>query len=259
MLDGFLLKKLSSVFVHVIPGIPILVLVLLLSRRLWPRFSYAFSILLVSVLIALSSPLVSNYFVSKLESHYPVLSNAPNDTKLILVLGWGHNEAPNRPPNSILAAGALSRLTEGVRLWQTQPDAVLAVSGAGLYGDISHAQAMKHMALVSGVPEASIITFDTSRDTAEEIESAVSYIKNNSTRDRQRLVIVSSATHLPRAALMIDDKGIAYSMAPTDFLVGNSPWYRAGSDSVYYFDRALHEWVGMLWHRLSRSVLAQSE
>jgi uncharacterized SAM-binding protein YcdF (DUF218 family) len=251
VIDGFLLKKLVSVFVHVIPGVPLLLLFALLSRRWYPRFSTVVSLLLVGLLIALSMPPISNFFIARLENRYEPLLAAPDDTGLILVLGYGHHDADDRPPNSILSASALSRITEGVRLWKTMPDATLAVSGAGLYGAMSHAQAMKNMALALSVPEAKITTFEKARDTADEIATAARSVTNLPDIEAQRLVVVSSATHLPRAALMLAGKEVTFTMAPTDYLAGNAPWYRAGSGSLHHFDRALHEWVGMFWHRLT--------
>ena len=178
------------------------------------------------------------------------LEVAPADTALILVLGFGHNDAPGRPPNSVLTAGALSRVTEGVRLWRTQPNSTLAVSGAALYRTLSHAQAMKNMSLVLGVPEENITMFDETLDTADEIRTAARYIKNSKPNEQERLVVVSSATHLPRAALMLQRESVMHTMAPTDYLAGNAPWYRFGSGALYSFDRAVHEWVGMAWYKI---------
>jgi len=250
MLDGFIVKKLLSLFVHIIPGVLILLLAVLLCRRWVPRLSYAISILLVLALIVLSRPPVSNYFVERLEHQYPPLLQAPSDTALILVLGYGHNYAPGRPPNSVLTAGALSRLTEGVRLWRSQPQSMLAVSGAGLNQAISHAQAMKNMALFLDVPEEKITLFEHTRDTANEIRTALEYLDDRALNEPGRLVVVSSATHLPRAALMLEGKNIDHSMAPTDFLAGNASWYGSGSSALYILDRAVHEWVGMLWYKI---------
>ncbi len=254
MFDGFVLKKLISMFVQVIPGVPILLLISLLLRRWLPKLSYELSLFLTILLIGLSLPSVSNHFVAKLENSYPPLAETPSDTAAVLVLGYGHNEAPDRPPNSILTAGALSRLMEGIRLWQSKPDTLLIVSGAGLYGSVSHAQAMKNMALTLGVPDNKITTFHHTRDTAEEILAAVQLVQQSDhASDTARLVVVSSATHLPRAATMLNRHSIAFSMAPTDYLAGYAPWYRADSNYVTNFDRALHEWVGMLWFHLKHA------
>ena len=134
MIDGFLLKKFVSVFVHFIPGVPLLLLCSLLLRRWLPRVSIFLSLFFCAILVAGSFPSVTNTFVRQLEDRYPVLQRVPDDTGLILVLGYGHVIADDKPINTLLFPVALARLTEGVRLWKTGPaenqELKLAVSGA---------------------------------------------------------------------------------------------------------------------------------
>ena len=253
MIDGFLIKKLVSVVLHLIPGMLLLLLMSLLLRRRLPRLSFFFSVLLCLLLIAASMPQVSNYFVAKLEDQYPVLQVIPADTTLILVLGAGHTYSEDRPVNSVLSPVALSRLVEAVRLWKTRPEVTLVVSGASA-GAFSHAELMQNMAIELGVPAEKILRFDQTVDTEAEITLAIQTLKKTQVDDvskpvEKRLVVVSSATHLPRAALLLEHYEVLYSLAPTNFLVSTA--HRLPSvSSVLSLDRAFHEWVGMAWYRL---------
>ena len=251
MLDGFILKKLVSVFVHIVPGTFFLLLLSILCRRWLPKTSTILSVFLCCFLIAGSFPPVSNFVVANLENRFPVVQEVPADTGLILVLGYGHNDAVDRPTNSILTAGALSRITEGVRLWKTKPSSTLAVSGAGTFTNVSHAQVMMNMAIILGVPEDKIVRFDHTRDTVQELDTAARELKNFP-QDKARLVVVSSATHLPRADKILQYDDVTYTLAPTDFLASSTPWYLPNSAALYHLDRALHEWVGMLWLEINR-------
>ncbi|MBX2878845.1 MAG: YdcF family protein [Granulosicoccus sp.] len=261
MIDGFVIKKLVSVFLMLVPGALLLLLILLIARRWWPRLCDSLAIAICLVLIAGSVPPVSNAFVGTLENRFPVLPEAPADTVLILVLGAGHMYEKDRPPNSVLTAIALSRLTEGVRLWKTMPKARLALSGAAFRSPVSHARTMQSMALQLGVSEENIILFEHTRDTEDEINAAIEALSNiNASQSASditanasgRLVIASSAIHLPRAALMLEDHSIAYDMAPTDFLSVDGPWYRPDAFFLNNLDRSIHEWIGMAWYRLRR-------
>jgi len=254
VIDGFLLKKLLSIFVHFVPGVPFLLLCSLLLRRWMPRASIFLSLFFCLILLAGSFPSVTNSIVLRLESQFPVLQQVPEDTGLILVLGHGHIISEGKPVNSLLSPTALARLTEGVRLWKKKyaetPEIKLALSGApAVSGSASHAQMMSRMALLLGVPENNIVRFETTRDTEHEISNAVGWLVSNNMKDR-RLVVVSTAMHLPRASLLLAQYDISYAMAPTEFTVSESGWRAPNVYSLLSLDRAIHEWVGMAWYRL---------
>jgi len=143
-MDPFTLKKIISNLVQFIPGIPILLLMCSLAL---PRLRLFVASIALS-LLALSSPPVSNAFVRTLESQYPPLLEPPAATKAIAVLGYAHLEYPTRSATSVLTAGALSRLSEAVRLWHLAPESKLVVSGGYMWGEsnFTHAEAMARAA-----------------------------------------------------------------------------------------------------------------
>ena len=235
-------------FAHLVPGVPLLMLCSLLARKWLPRLSLFTLWMCTLALLVLASPVASNFLLSGLEQRYSPVQSAPQDTKVILVLGSGHQYRAGRPHNSVLSATSLSRMTEGIRLWRTTADAVLVTSGAQSYSSTSNAEVSALLAMQQGVPENRIRKFDQARDTHDEIRSAVELLKSESTESAGRLIVVSSATHLARAELMLQSYQIPYTMAPTDFLATDMPWYRLSTRNVYGSDRVLHEYVGMLWH-----------
>lgn len=251
VIDAFLLKKVVSVFIHFIPGVPALLLSCLLLRRWLPKFSYFMSLMLCVLLIASSVPGVFSRVVSSLEDQFEVLPYVPADTGLILVHGWSHMVSDKPLPiNTQLYPVALTRLMEGVRLWQTKPDTMFALSGAApRYGTPSHAEKMHEMALLLGVPEERIIRFDLSLDTEDEIDSAVAWLQQNPQEGR-RLVVVSTAMHLPRSEAALSKYDIDYSMAPTEFIISEGGLKIPSIYPMVTLDRAIHEWVGILWYRL---------
>ena len=152
-------------------------------------------------------------------------------------------------------------MVEAVRLWKTQPEVTLVVSGAAP-GVFSHAELMQKMAIELGVPAEKIIRFDNTVDTEAEITLAIQTLKKASADPtsesveksvKNRLVVVSSATHLPRAALLLERYEVVYSLAPTDFLVSATRWLPS-IFSLLSLDRAFHEWVGMAWYKLKSAI-----
>lgn len=242
-MDPFILKKIISNLVHFIPGIPILLLMCSLALK---RMR-AFVALIALSLITLSSPPVSNAFVRTLESRYPPLETPPASTSAIAVLGYGHIEGPQRAASSVLVAGALSRLTEAARLWHLSPGSQLVVSGGKMWnqGSLTHAQAMANAAIELGVEQDKIKQLSTAKDTAEEAQ----LMRNLGSKGR--LVVVTSATHMPRAIGLFRRQGIRAVPAPTDYLAAPAPWWRFSATYLNNADRALHEYVGMVWHWIS--------
>jgi uncharacterized SAM-binding protein YcdF (DUF218 family) len=237
--------------VHLIPGLLVLMLLALLFSRRFPKSCHSIIFLSVCTLLAMASPPISNSLVSYLENQHPVVQTIPVDTHSILILGSGHTWAQDRPPNSMLSAVALSRVAEGVRLWKQSPGITLVTSGPKFHSVVVHADVAANMALESGVSATKIVRFTDTLDTAQEIMRLINHVKENPVDGKTRIVIVSSATHLPRAALMMSQFDIPYTLAPTDFLYMESPWYRLGAKSIDNADRAIHEFVGMLWHWLA--------
>jgi len=248
-MDPFFLKKLISNLVHVVPALFIGLLLAILLLRVFPKFARTLLVVLSLSLLALSSAPVSNAIVAPLENRYPVLQSVPDNTALVLVLGLGHHYTPARPPNSVLMAGALSRLSEAVRLVKTNEKAKLLVSGAKFRSQVAHAEAMAAMAIELGIDESRIVYASDTLDTGDEIAFARQWMEKNAD-DLQELIVVSSATHLTRAAMLLEGSGIKHTMAPTDFRMLDAPWYRFSAYHLQNVDFAVHEYVGMLWYKL---------
>jgi len=146
-------------------------------------------------------------------------------------------------------AGALSRVTEAVRLVKTHDNAKLLVSGAKFRSQVAHSEAMAEMALALGIHESRIVHADDTQDTGDEIAAARSWMAENSDAS-QALVVVSSATHLSRALQLLQGVDFNYTMAPTDFRMIDAPWYRFSAYHLMNVDIAVHEYIGMLWNKL---------
>lgn len=252
-MDLFFVKKLVSLFLHLIPGgLFLLALgVLLAQTRAFRRTGISVTVLCIVVLLAASAPFTSNLFINTLEQRFEIMDKPPTDTTLIVTLGNYANNALKGPPNAQLSAASLSRVTESLRLWRQQPNARMLFGGPSRY-------AMRDFAVQFGVP-ANLITIDHEvRDTIDEIGAAVTLTSTTS----GRILVVSSATHLPRAhmiaeraaALGLTNTTVPLSFAPADFLAAPTTSITMGSSYLSKSDRVLHEYVGMLWIALRTFV-----
>jgi uncharacterized SAM-binding protein YcdF (DUF218 family) len=116
----------------------------------------------------------------------------------------------------------------------------------------SHAAVLAQAAESLGVDPARITLIDTARDTEDESHAFARLTAG------ERTALVTSAWHMPRAAVLFRSAGVAIVPCPTDFVARTDTplsWGDLGwdSESLERSTIAVHEYLGLLWLRL-RSV-----
>ena len=199
-------------------------------------------------LFIFSSSTFTYFLVAPLETKYPAVKDpVPGvDFEYIHVLGSGHSGNHSLPPNSRMGKQALSRVIEGIRLSRLYPDAKLIFSGYGGSLDESFAKVASEIALSLGVDEERIILFEEAKDTVDESRMCFELA------GEKPVLLVSSASHLPRAAGLFKKLGMNVTPAPTDFI--NSGGWRfkmPNSGGVYRSERGIYEILGITWSWLT--------
>lgn len=187
---------------------------------------------------------VSGMLVKPLEQKYPALIQTPPEVNYILVLGNGHKSDATLPISAQVSSAALGRLNEGIRHYYRLADAKLIVSGySGLHDANSHAAVQKQVALSLGIDAEDILMFDKAKDTFEEAETMKKLV------GKHAFILVTSATHMPRAYKIFRSLGLNPIPAPTDYYaVGESEWlHMPGGASLKGSDKAFHEYYGLIW------------
>ncbi len=208
--------------------------------------------------LLLSNRFVSYLLLSPLETRYNAVPEveqgqpapiAIRDCKYVAVLGGGHTEMPGRSATSQLSTSALARIVEAVRLLRILPDARLIVSGPGEKGHPTHAAVLAKAAESLGIDPARITLVDTAMDTQDE-SVAITRLAAGS-----RIALVTSSSHMPRAAHLFRRAGAHFVPCPTDFSARHDIHLQLGSfgwdsESLARSTLAFHEWIGLLWLRL---------
>jgi uncharacterized SAM-binding protein YcdF (DUF218 family) len=225
----------------------IVALAALLARR-FGRGRLGTWLLACAVLIACLSATtpVSNMLLMPLETRYPPLDEqlAPPVTHIV-VLGSYYSPRDNVPITAALGPDGLARIVEGVRLARVFPAARLVVSGGAPPGYSTSALGYAKLARELGIAPDKIIVVDTPRDTKEEAAAAVKLLGANS------FVLVTSASHMPRAMRLMTAAGARPMAAPTGHRFDSSePWsWRSlwpSAAALRNTEIALHEYVGLL-------------
>ena len=239
---GFWIKK--GVSALLLP-IPLAVLLVLFGLWLSRRHSHLGKALVLAgpaLLLFLSSSFGSQWLARPLEQQYPAWQGKGAD--VIMVLGSGHDSSISPLAHQQLSDTALARLTEGVRLQRLNPDSTLVLSGWTGTDAQPHAVVAQAAALGMGVPKDQIVTFPTALDTAMEARLF---------RERfgeREVVLVSSATHMPRVMALFLSQGVKAQAAPTDFIGRDTAWWQFSASNLRTSERALHEYLGLTWRRL---------
>ncbi len=187
---------------------------------------------------------VSDMLVKPLEQKFPALIETPVNIDYILVLGNGHHSDENLPITTQVSSTALIRLSEGMRHYYRLPDAKLIVSGySGLNDPNTHATMQKKAAIALGIDADDILMFDRAKDTVEEAIAMKSVVGT------KPFILVTSATHMPRAHKIFISLGLNPIAAPTDYhAVGKSEWlHTPNGGSLKGSDKAFHEFYGLTW------------
>ena len=166
----------------------------------------------------------------------------------VAVLGAGYAREVGQPPTAWLAPTGLERLVEGIRVLRLAPGSRMVVSGQGRPEGPSTAEVMERAAVSLGVEPMRIVRFDAPRDTAEEIAAL------RALAGRQRVVIVTSAEHMPRAMALATRAGLDAIAAPVSAPIGDAG---GGASSVVpsvtaleHSSAAVHEMLGLVWTQL---------
>jgi uncharacterized SAM-binding protein YcdF (DUF218 family) len=196
------------------------------QRLRWARIGSVSGLVL---LLAISSPLVARPLLGSLEAWYPRPPLSKGERyEAIVVLGGGVLQPGTLRPIADLSSYSKNRTTCGVDLYQKGLAPKLVFTGGTGHAfkeALKDAPEMKRWAERLGVATDAIAIEEQSRTTYE-----------NATETKRLLgpvsiLLVTSASHLPRATALFVRQGFRVTPVPCDFLIQNRP-----EDSIQQLD-----------------------
>ena len=186
-----------------------------------------------------------------IEDEFVLLSmSAIAPAQALVVLGGGVAPATERSADINLYAAA-DRVWYAARLFHAGKAPLLVLSGGGTPGRdlFSEARAMAILLQDLGVPAQAMVLEDASHNTRENAAFTAPLLK---ARGIGRILLVTSALHLPRAQALFAAQGLQVTPAPTDFEAhlrppGVQAWL-PDAQALEGSGRAMKEWVGK-WTR----------
>lgn len=175
-----------------------------------------FGLLLLTLGYTLAgNAMVGRALMARLERQVPMLPVGAPPFDAVFVLGGGSEEGPDGHPH--LSDGG-DRIAAAAALWHAGKVRVLVASGTSddsLRGTRDAARETETIWLAMGVPAEAIQRLDRPcRITREEIQA---YTDLKRRQGWQRVGLLSSAWHLPRARRLAKRAGLEATPIPSDF------------------------------------------
>jgi uncharacterized SAM-binding protein YcdF (DUF218 family) len=205
------------------------------------------------LLFLLGNSGVSDVFLKTLEQRYhpvnlsalPAPLGKPGSNTYIVMLGSGYSTDPHVDLDSLLSEDAIVRLVHSVQLCREMGSCKLILSG----GPPPAPRAMQKIALSLGIPQQDIILEEKSRNTYQEALFIKPMVGNTP------FLLVTSASHMPRAMDLFRKQGMQPIAAPTDYLAKQGgaivpDAIYPGTYGLHEAERTVYEYLGIMWEKL---------
>ena len=241
-------------------------LLLLLTFVFWRkrRLALTFLIIAFAVLLVAGNKHTATAFARTLEWRYPPMQEGTS-ADVIVVLGGGTE--PDVDPRSMVEVNAAAdRVLYGIKLYQQKTAPVILLSG----GDIDFindspstpADDMATLMEMLGIPREDMIVQNASLNTQQDAELSCALIKQNGF---EKVILVTSAFHMPRSVALFEKQGCPVIPAPVDFSITEDSWESLTHPTLAEFildllpsyshistvTKTLKEYFGMWYYQLS--------
>lgn len=214
----------------VIPIIVVLIMAGLVALNSFPNTGKLIIATAIFLLLCLSSSFGNNLLVDPLERQHKFLPSLPEDVSHVVVLSGGRG----------------ARVIEGVRLWNTRPDKRFVTTTRFQQDSVHKPRSMSgYYARTLGVSADKLEILKGALDTRDEITELKALVGDS------KVVIVSSSVHLPRVRKLTELLQVNAIVAPSGRMHSRASWWRISVWFLLNSNAALHEYLGMIWLRLT--------
>ena len=231
------------------PGLFILALLTVCWRcRKTVRLSKLLPVIMLVYLLSLSA--VSDRLIRPLEEYYlqPALSDL-KEAQVIAVLGGGScGGVPDFNGEGQIFAGAANRYFMGLRLHRELKLPVILSGGPVFPGSGVEASISARLLKACGVEEKHLLIDSQSRNTVENARFTKQLCEKNGFK---KVILVTSAYHMPRSVLLFRREGVDVIPYPADYQTNRNLMldvfaFTPSHRNVSTVARAVKEYLGIL-------------
>ena len=181
--------------------------------------SKKFSLTGLAILIIFSMPIISGKLMAYLESDYELIkASKVESADAIVVLSGMVRAIQTKNSLDYEWNEAADRIFAGIDLFKSNKAPVLMLTGGKLPWSIGvpEGEYLRDVAIDLGVPKKDILLTENVENTDQEAKA----IKKLLLLDNPKIILVTSAFHMPRAQLVFKAAGINVIPFPVDFRIG---------------------------------------
>jgi uncharacterized SAM-binding protein YcdF (DUF218 family) len=248
------LHKLLPIFVLPLGWVAVLLAIALIRKKRWPVIAA------LVVLYVASLPYVGSRLMQALESGCPQLAlDQVEKADAIVPLGGIFGPPPARGCDRCLPnlGEGNERLEGGIQLFQLKRANYLVFTGGRIpWANQTEVEgaASKRVAVARGVPADKILVTGDVGNTDDEAHAVVAMMRE---RGWSKIILVTSALHMPRAARLFRKAGVDFVPFAVDYQSNpQSPLtvldFLPRAEALAKTELALRELYGMLFYSLRR-------
>lgn len=256
------LSKFLPLFVYPL-GLSFILVVLALFLRRKARLRTALLVAVLIILYISSNRWVSYTLARSLEWRYLPLNPVPQAEAIVVLGGGTESEQFPRPMVEVNSAG--DRILYAAHLYKEGRAPFILLSGGNITWlggrSMTPADEMAQILAMIGIPERAIWLQPDSRNTHEDALYSSKMLQEKGIR---RVLLVTSAMHMPRSVALFEHQGIEVIPAPVDFTITQDGWENLNAfepqatlvnlvpntSSLSLTTNVLKEYIGLLIYRL---------
>ena len=173
----------------------------------------------IVILVIFSMPIISGKLIAYLESDYELIKTSKVETAdAIVVLSGMVMTIKTKDGLDYEWGGAVDRFLAGIDLFNLDKAPTLIFTGGKLPWSIGlpEGEFLREEAIKLGIPKKDILLTENVENTDQEAKA----VKKLLSLDNPKIILVTSAFHMPRAQLVFKAAGINVISFPVDFKIG---------------------------------------
>ena len=248
----FILSKLITILIMPIS----LVVIIFVLSFFWKKYAKTLNTGGIVLLLFFSNPFLANQAMRWWETPAIPINQLDKSYDVGIVL-CGVTNPLQKPNDRVHFSNGADRIIHAVQLYKEgRIDKILISGGSGylLHQDASESQDLFRFSTMAGVKKKDIILENESRNTHENAAFSKQILQDQ--KSNKKLLLITSAFHIPRAKACFNKEGVQPDIFPTDL---HSIEQEYTPDSLVVPSIAaigtwtvlIREWLGMIAYKLA--------